>query len=925
MKFQRHLFLNEITLPPSAEWMDSSPGWRFLRVSQGAAYWLAHGAARELAPGDLVVVAPAGEGSLRASQLGEVKLHFFHFCPEQLSGFLTLSERHYLETSATQGKSAIRFLPATGTTAQEFAALIALEPSPNTLAQRCRLLHLVATAFADEMVRHQVPPARSSVALHRFKSLIQEMPDHELISRTPEQLAQLCGCSLRHFSRLFRKHFGTPIRAKQTELRLLKARQLLSDTDAKIIHVALESGYRHLGLFNAMFKKYLGMTPSQWRQKNLKKPRPQKIIRAAGILLLAAWSLMPAGAAEYPKGAPPATADPPPPAAPATNKAPAAAQATATNVPTFEVNGYEIRGNTLFSYDDLEPIFKKYVGAVVTFETIRKALAEFQLAYRDRGFVTVSVGLPQQQLTNGIVKVQVTEGRLTEINVVGNRHFSSNNVMRALPTLRANILLNSLVFQQDLDRANSSRDRQIYPVIGPGPDPGTTALTLKVKDRLPFHVRSELNNYSTPGTPEMRQNTSAQYNNLWQLEHQVGLQYSFTPEAMKMENQLPAFYDQPLVASYSAYYRAPLFVANDHRPRRDLKITDFGYDEVTHRFRPPPAGDTAEMVLYAARADSDTGSQLQSETLNPPVLPPGGGLQVSTRTLNQTLTKTENLGWRFNEPLPSFWGIRSSLSVGLDYKSYRSFSVQDRIFQGTYFVPIGTIGPPFMPNPGSLTASSTNLPPSLVEYVPFAVNFDLSRPDKWGSTSLSLYNSFQFTGLRNDSADFRKVAGSPRASGNYYIAILGLTREQKLIGDWGLRLRADGQWANQPLITNEQFALGGNAGVRGYQDGQEYGDTGWRALAEAHTPLFTVPLGEKKTMPMYVRFSLFTDYGQRYLLDPAAAGRPPSVSMWGAGFGFSGNIGEHFDFRLAFGMPLLDIPNVKAGSSRITFAIGAQF
>src|SRR6266436_3070471 len=308
MKFQRHLFLNEITLPPSAEWMDSSPGWRFLRVSQGAAYWLAQGAARELAPGDLVVVAPAGEGSLRASQLGEVKLHFFHFCPEQLSGFLTLSERHYLETSATQGKSAIRFLPATGTTAQEFAALIALEPSPNTLAQRCRLLHLVATAFADEMVRHQVPPARSSVALHRFKSLIQEMPDHELISRTPEQLAQLCGCSLRHFSRLFRKQFGSSIRGKQTELRLVKASQLLSDTDAKIIHVALESGYRHLGLFNFMFKKYLGMTPSEWRRKNLKKSRPQKLARVAilcGTFLSALFSGM---AAEKPPPEKPAEA-----------------------------------------------------------------------------------------------------------------------------------------------------------------------------------------------------------------------------------------------------------------------------------------------------------------------------------------------------------------------------------------------------------------------------------------------------------------------------------------------------------------------------------------------------------------------------------------------------------------------------------------
>src|SRR5713101_8972039 len=120
MKFQRHLFLNEVTLPPSAEWMDSSPGWRFLRVGQGAAYWLAQGAAKELAPGDLVVVAPAGEGSLRASQLGEVKLHYFHFCPELLSGFLSLSERHYFQTAAAPANAATRVLPVTHPAAAEF-------------------------------------------------------------------------------------------------------------------------------------------------------------------------------------------------------------------------------------------------------------------------------------------------------------------------------------------------------------------------------------------------------------------------------------------------------------------------------------------------------------------------------------------------------------------------------------------------------------------------------------------------------------------------------------------------------------------------------------------------------------------------------------------------------------------------------------
>src|SRR5260370_34360313 len=98
--------------------------------------------------------------------------------------------------------------------------------------------------------------------------------------------------------------------------------------------------------------------------------------------------------------------------------------------------------------------------------------------------------------------------------------------MRELPSVHTNQILNGLVFQQELDRANANRDRQIYPVINPGPDPGTSALDLNIKDRLPLHGRVELDNYSTPQTPELRVNAAGQYNNLGQLEHQLGVQYS---------------------------------------------------------------------------------------------------------------------------------------------------------------------------------------------------------------------------------------------------------------------------------------------------------------------------------------------------------------------------------------------------------------
>ena len=105
----------------------------------------------------------------------------------------------------------------------------------------------------------------------RFRQLLAKMTEAELAEASLADLAAQVHCSERHFSRLFREKFGVPLRSRQIELRLQRAQQLLADPNAKVINVAHESGYRHLGLFNVMFKKRFGVTPSEWRQQNAAK------------------------------------------------------------------------------------------------------------------------------------------------------------------------------------------------------------------------------------------------------------------------------------------------------------------------------------------------------------------------------------------------------------------------------------------------------------------------------------------------------------------------------------------------------------------------------------------------------------------------------------------------------------------------------
>jgi hemolysin activation/secretion protein len=178
-----------------------------------------------------------------------------------------------------------------------------------------------------------------------------------------------------------------------------------------------------------------------------------------------------------------------------------------------------------------------------------------------------------------------------------------------------------------------------------------------------------------------------------------------------------------------------------------------------------------------------------------------------------------------------------------------------------------------------------------------------------------------------DGKAFRKVSLQPGTTGNYIIVTGSLSREQKNEDGWSCLMRADGQWANEPLISNEQFGLGGEAGVRGYPEGATYGDTGWRATLEPRTPQFELGLVDG-TEPMQARLYALFDYGERYLLG-ANTQQPRRARLAGTGAGISATIGDNLDMRLQVAFALLDIPfateQVYSGDMRISFSLGARF
>jgi hemolysin activation/secretion protein len=650
----------------------------------------------------------------------------------------------------------------------------------------------------------------------------------------------------------------------------------------------------------------------------------------------------------------------PPPRPLFARRAPLSARATGTSTnagPRFAVNNYQITGNTLLSPKAISLILTNIPGAFgtnVSLDKIVEVRSQILAAYRERGYVAVAVELPPQKLTNATVKLDVIEGRLAAIYVKGNRYFSSNNVMRAMPGLHTNMMLNAITFQAELNRANANQDRQIYPVIDPGPDPGTSDLTLDVKDRLPLHEKVELNNESSPGTPDLRVDSSVVYDNLWQQEQVLGLQYGFSPEQYK-EGGRWNFYDLPSVANYSAFYRIPIGSPGAIDDAVAAAPGTFGYNEATRKFNLPPASGQPDLTLFASRSTIDDGLTSSTKNLYTDA-PTNNGVITTNSTLNllnnhQDITINNDVGFRLNFPVATPSSFHMGFSGGLDFKTYSSASVGTNIYLLNSAI-INSITTPPTTNYNH-SSDTTPIPATYNEvyYVPLALRYDSSWQDFLGNATLGLGMSADLwdsalsqqtvygsitnitatsTNLRGASSitsahglqALQGITGSKDSTGHWVVLNPTFSHTFQFVTNWVTTFRADGQWASEPLIANEQFGAGGVNSVRGYHEGEVFGDTGWHLSLEQQTPPHTVGMINGR-IPLVIRGTVYMDYARVYLLDPM--GRQDETALWGTGFGCVASIGSYWQARLLLSFPLLNAGTITAYHPFFDFALTAQF
>jgi AraC-like DNA-binding protein len=269
--YEPQLILTKAVLAAGEELPIVCDSWCFLTVTHGVAYWLHPRANHELVQGTALLVSARATGTLRATQVSQVTLHYFRINPGRLTGLITWGELQKLERVTAQESSMFSIFSPDSATAQLFKE-IASQSTCVSLPTRLSLLDVFIRSFSARLWNEQNGANQITDARMRLVKLLKERPPSELIELSFGELVQQVRCTPRHLSRIFREVVGMSFRERQAEIRLARAQELLATTESKVVEIALESGYQSLSLFNLMFKRQFGETPARWReQKTLKR------------------------------------------------------------------------------------------------------------------------------------------------------------------------------------------------------------------------------------------------------------------------------------------------------------------------------------------------------------------------------------------------------------------------------------------------------------------------------------------------------------------------------------------------------------------------------------------------------------------------------------------------------------------------------
>lgn len=509
-----------------------------------------------------------------------------------------------------------------------------------------------------------------------------------------------------------------------------------------------------------------------------------------------------------------------------------AAAASAAPPASFDLLELRVKGNTLIDKKLLERTVYPFLGLKKSIDNVELARGALEELYKTHGYQFVAVDIPEQDVQNGVVYLQVVEGKVSRLRIKESRYFSLGKIKAAVPELAEGNSPHLPSMQKHLaELGGQTPDRVITPVLRAGETPGTLEVDLKVQDELPLHGKVELNNQNTSATVPLRLVSSLRYDNLWQALHSASLMYQVSPENNSEVDVWAGTYAMP----------EPFF------------NTD------------------SKLAFYAVSSSSNA--------------------QVASAGALSVIGIGNIYGGRIVTPLKAMNNYGHSLTVGVDYKDFQE--------------DLKLIG-----------ADSIKTP---IAYTPFLAQYSGSFNGADSSVTFDLGLHFSVRGLGNDQSQFEEKRYKAKA--NYAYVSGDFKFQQQMPYGMDLVSRVSGQLTDSPLISNEQFSLGGVQSVRGYYQTQALADNGMFGSLELYSP----HLGPSDWDDLnQLKLLAFAEAGKGWIKQ-ALPGNASSNFLSSAGLGMRFQVWKKFSGILDVGFPFTSLDKVKVGDPRLHFNIATEF
>ncbi len=191
--------------------------------------------------------------------------------------------------------------------------------------------------------------------------------------------------------------------------------------------------------------------------------------------------------------------------------------------PKFIVKKIEVTGNTLIDDATLAPILEVGDGLEVTLGILHLIAQEINLEYTTKGYILTRVYVPEQEIDNGTVTIQVVEGKLGKIEVEGNEKFKREEILARLKPLQDDPALKESTLEKYLLGLNAIQGLNVKAVLKPGEVFGTSDLTLQTEESRPYRIAFDADNFGSRFTGEQRYGLTAEAGSLLLLGDRLSI------------------------------------------------------------------------------------------------------------------------------------------------------------------------------------------------------------------------------------------------------------------------------------------------------------------------------------------------------------------------------------------------------------------